>query len=92
MYRSGLELNCQCARCGSSVNSELCDYFECEDGYRFDCEDGIMDDEPCPECHGHPIFHQCLSSREFCEANPLPGRESVDRGSIEWYCVLEGRP
>ena len=31
MYREDLEVDCQCARCGSSVLTESCD--QCEDGY-----------------------------------------------------------
>jgi hypothetical protein len=29
----------------------------------------------------------CLSSAEWCNANPMPGRESVERGAIEWFVV-----
>lgn len=31
----------------------------------------------------------CLSSAEWCEANPLPGREHVPTGTPEWYQVAE---
>jgi hypothetical protein len=30
-----------------------------------------------------------MSSPEWCEANPLPGREKVKRGELEWYTILE---
>ena len=43
MYQSGLEIDCQCARCGSSVNSERCD--QCEDGF-----DGHECGEDCCVC------------------------------------------
>ena len=61
MYRAGLEIDCQCARCGSSVDSQPSDYDEAE------------------------VWHRCMSSPEWCEANPLPGRELVKRGEIEWF-------
>lgn len=31
MYASGLEIGCQCARCGSSVDGGRCEH--CEDGF-----------------------------------------------------------
>lgn len=72
MYGPGLELDVQCARCGSSMDSE-----------RVDCDDGWH------ECDGSYVVHSCLSSPEFCEMNPLPGRENVRRGEIEWFTVKE---
>ena len=67
MYAAGVEIDCQCARCGSSVFSER----ELDE-----------DDE-------HVIVHICLSSPAWCEANPLPGRENVKRGEIEWFTFAE---
>lgn len=32
----------------------------------------------------------CLSGAEWCEANPLEGRESVRRGEFEWYATPRG--
>ncbi len=92
MYRSGEEIDCQCARCGSSVHSEHCEY--CEDGYDgHDCgedcccclnpEENVL----CQFCLGAGVFHFCLSSAEWCQANPMPGREDVERGAIEWFTV-----
>ncbi len=92
MYASGLEIDLQCARCGSSVDTEPCD--ECEDGFDgHDCgEDCCMCLYPdenvlCQYCRGAGVFHRCLSSSAWCEANPLPGREAVERGTIEWFTV-----
>jgi hypothetical protein len=91
MYKSGKEIDCQCARCGSSAGSEEC--AECGgeglDGH--DCGDDCCcclhpeDNVPCQYCRGNGVYHFCLSSAEWCEANPLPGREEVPRGKIEWY-------
>ena len=88
----GKEYDCQCARCGSS-----CDYQECENcgGEGFDgheCgEDCCMcrypeENVPCDICLGHGGWYRCMSSPEWCEANPLSGRENVRR-SIEWFEV-----
>lgn len=31
----------------------------------------------------------CLSSAEWCEANPTPGREHIESGTAEWFQVAE---
>lgn len=31
------------------------------------------------------VEHECGSSAAYCTANPLPGREGVDRGEIECF-------
>lgn len=88
----GREWECHCARCGSSADYERCDH--CEDGFDgHDCgEDCCCCLEPeenvvCQICEGHAGWYWCLSSPEFCEANPLPGRERIERGQIEWFVV-----
>lgn len=88
-HSDGGEWECQCARCGSSADWRECE--ECDDGY---VEDDWGDDVvpemhtvPCQFCRGHGGDYWCMSSREYCEANPLPGRESVERGKIEWFRV-----
>ena len=93
-YRAGVEFDCQCARCGSSATSERCDM--CEDGLcGHDCgEDCCCCLNPeanvlCDYCGGTGIFHFCCSSPEWCNANPLPGREDMPRGAIEWYTYKE---
>jgi hypothetical protein len=92
MYRSGLEIDCQCARCGSSVVTDDCKY--CEDGfYGHDCGEDCCcclypeENVPCQYCRGTGVWHRCLSSPEWCKANPLPGREAIERGAIEWFTV-----
>lgn len=96
MYDTGLAIDCQCARCGSSVHEDLCD--ECEDGFDgHDCgEDCCMcrypdENVPCQHCGGTGVWRICLSSSEWCNANPLPGREAVERGEIEWFTIKEQR-
>lgn len=93
MYASGLEIDCQCARCGSS-----CHWIDCWNG----CDDGYLNfyeldplwydddyDQPCDVCQCRGGWQTCLSEPEWCEANPLPGRENVKRGEIEWFTVSE---
>lgn len=70
----------QCARCGSSVGWEDCEVCPAFGYY----------DEPdphCGACHGTGIRSFCLSSPEWCEANPTPGREQTKRGDVEWFTV-----
>lgn len=43
----------------------------------------------CDVCLGVGHWHECLSSAEWCQENPLPGRENVERGTIEWFEVKE---
>lgn len=94
MYATGLTIHCQCARCGSSTHYEDC--WNCEDGYSdHDCGEDVCcclypeDNVECDVCDGRGGWHVCLSSPEFCQANPLPGRENVERGKIEWFTVEE---
>lgn len=84
------EWDCQCARCGSSVHWQECT--NCEDGYSdHDCGDDCcccLYPEPnvvCDYCDGYSGWYACLSSSIWCDANPLPGREDIKRGTIEWY-------
>lgn len=88
----GREWDCQCARCGSSAMHVDC--WNCDDGYsHHDCgEDSCCclypeDNVVCDVCRGRGCWYECISSHEWCEANPLEGREDVPCGSIEWFCV-----
>jgi hypothetical protein len=92
MSATGLEIDCQCARCGSTTAVEDCHY--CEDGFDgHDCgEDCCCCSCPepnvrCRVCDGLGVWHTCLSSSGWCQANPLPGRETTERGKIEWFTV-----
>ena len=90
--QDGRDYDCQCARCGSSCESEGCD--EClNDGFVTNDDRDWDDDEEfvtCPECLGTPVVYRCLSSADWCLANPLAGRENVERGKIEWFEIKEG--
>ena len=37
------------------------------------------------ELEGDGVSEECSSTPGYCTANPLPGRENVPRGSIEWF-------
>ena len=83
----------QCARCGSSACWEECEYC-CGEGFvGHDCGDDCCvcidpeDNIPCPCCRGRGGWWTCVSGREYCDANPLPGREGVKRGVIEWFAL-----
>jgi hypothetical protein len=72
----------QCARCGSSVEWLNC--WNCVEGYtHHDCGEDCCccvnpeDNVVCDECRGAGGEMHCISSPEWCEANPLPGREQV---------------
>jgi hypothetical protein len=90
--RDGREWDNRCARCGSDVDFTEC--YNCEDGYsHHDCGEDCcccLHPEPnvrCDICHGVGGWWECLSSRQWCEANPLPGREDVKRGQVEWFLI-----
>lgn len=73
----------QCARCGSSAEWESCEGCGGDGLSRHDCgEDSCWcaDDAAnvtCGECGGRGGRWHCLSSRDWCESNPLPDRENV---------------
>ena len=68
-----------CARCGSSTG--WIDCWACASGFAYDEDEDTG--EPilvaCEWCAGNGGANVCLSSAEWCEANPLPGREEVER-------------
>jgi hypothetical protein len=81
----------QCKRCGSSMSFEPCEH--CLDGFdghecgedTCSCADP-QDNRACGVCGGEGGSYSCLSSPEWCEANPRPGCESVERHTPEWFC------
>lgn len=87
----GSEEDCQCARCGSSCY--FADCYECGgEGEVQDCRDwnlgGLIEDYmTCRHCRGTGGWWICCSGADWCEANPIPGRESIERGQIEWFTI-----
>lgn len=85
MYATGLDIENCCARCGSSCGTEDCT--ECDGGWLGTHDEDEYGVSSCGECYGLGVWYHCLSSPEFCEAHPLPGREHTRRGDIEWYVI-----
>lgn len=89
--RDGRDWECQCARCGSSC--ELVECHECDENGFVDHECGddtccCAHPEPnvvCDTCGGFGGWYTCLSSPDYCQGNPLEGREKIARGTIEWF-------
>jgi hypothetical protein len=88
--RDGRDWDCQCARCGSSMQRMSCS--DCEDGFvDHDCGEDCCccaDPEPnvvCGTCGGECGWWECLSGYGWCMAHPRPGREQVEPGTPEWY-------
>lgn len=87
----GREYDCQCARCGSTLTFEACE--ECGgDGHYEDVDGpdagGFYDDGPCNICAGKGAFPICLSTEDWCNANPMPGRAETARHTAEWFLVI----
>lgn len=85
----GREWDCQCARCGSSLTFVECDSCggagEDTDWEADDWQDDDASPPECWDCNGHGGFAACLSSEEWCEAHPMPGRERTPRDTVEWF-------
>ena len=88
--QDGREYEGQCARCGSSVDHVRCDH--CEDGVNgHDCGEDVCccrypeNNIPCDICRGRGGWWSCMSSPEWCKANPLDGREEIEQGQVEWF-------
>lgn len=92
--QDGREWDCQCARCGSSLTWEACS--ECGGEGRtapgeLHEQDPLWyhpgDTEVCGGCGGDGGNYFCLSSAEWCEAHPMEGREAMESGRAEWFCI-----
>lgn len=94
--RDANEWDCQCGRCGSSCDYQEC--WNCDDGgcgsdccddlcHGGECIHGDSGQIRCDICQGHGGWWVCLSDREWCNANPIEGRENIKRGQIEWFKV-----
>lgn len=82
--------DCQCARCGSSVTFVEC--YECGgEGIVEEDDDEDFGNEThlrrCPLCWGKCGYWHCISTPEYCEANPLQGRETIKSTAMgrEWW-------
>lgn len=79
------EEDCQCARCGSSIDFEQCPNCGGEgarDAYEEDpmWYDGLPFNERferCDMCDGTGGWWRCMSTPEYCKAHPMPGREMI---------------
>ncbi len=60
----------QCKRCGSSIEF-------------FDCDHQLGPKRGCDLCEGLGGWWVCLSGPEWCDAHPLPGRESIEGSTLE---------
>jgi hypothetical protein len=95
MPQDGREYDVQCARCGSSAGFEGCEHCGGHGFSGHDCgEDSCCclyphDNVVCEICDGEGGWSICLSSEAYCEANPLPGREHVKRGAVEYFALPE---
>lgn len=87
----------QCARCGSSVEYVACANCGGEGYSHHDCGEDCCcclypeDNVVCDWCRGTGGSHHCLSTPEYCEAHPLPGREAIESTAMNsqaWIDVL----
>lgn len=82
------EEDCQCARCGSSCEFLRC--FNCGgEGYSHHAcgEDTCCclhpeDNVVCTWCAGTGGALHCISTPALCQADPLPGRESIESTAL----------
>jgi hypothetical protein len=77
--RADEDLDPSCARCGSSTGWVDC--WACCHGVVLeeDDEGTGLSTVTCEWCNGNGGSAACLSSAEWCEANPLPGHGEVER-------------
>lgn len=90
----GRAWDCQCARCGSSLEWHQCGACGGEgitapgELYESDPLWYSPDDyENCHQCDGEASWPICCSSKEWCEAHPIIGREGMESGTPEWFTV-----
>ena len=83
----------QCGRCGSSIMFEECPNCGGDGVTGHDCGEDCCnclypaDNVSCDICRGTGAFPVCLSSKEWCEAHPIPGREKTPRSTPESFTV-----
>lgn len=85
------EWHAHCARCGSSAYREDCEICGGDGVDGHDCGEDCCccrypeENVTCQYCRGRGHWYECVSSRQFCQSTPKPGREDQGRGAIEWY-------
>lgn len=96
--QDGQQWENQCARCGSSMDWQDCDGCGGEGFAGHDCGEDTCccmwpeENMLCDFCDGDGGWSVCGSGAEWCEANPLPGRESIRRGEVEWFVIERVSP
>jgi hypothetical protein len=92
--QDGRNWDCQCARCGSTLEWEGCGACDGEGitgpGELYEQDPLWYDEddyEPCHQCDGEASYPICVSSEEYCQAHPMPGREETPRHTPEWFVV-----
>jgi DnaJ-class molecular chaperone len=72
----------QCGRCGSSIHYTDCVDCDGTGTITIVNQNLIGKDVDCDECDGDGFIAFCISPQEWCEANPLPGREGTPRNTV----------
>lgn len=75
----GFAWESQCARCGATTIRQSCVEPDC-----------ASKGGKCLICDGLGGWQWCSASTQECNGNPLPGRDRVQRGKIEWFAVRAG--
>lgn len=83
---SHIQVDYQCRRCGSSLDWEQCATCEATGDLDWVTALGRRN---CPTCRGSGRMPTCLSTREYCDTHPLPGRDHIDRHTPEKFTIQE---
>jgi hypothetical protein len=87
----GREWENQCARCGSSVAWVECEQCGGEGVDGHDCGEDCCccadpeDNMRCDICGGQGGWYWCLADEPWCDGHPMPGRDNMKRGTVEWF-------
>ena len=89
----GREWDCQCARCGSSIDWEACTNCGGDGLVGHDCGEDCCcclypeDNVVCDICRGECSFPVCISGYTWCLLHPLPGRLEIEPDTPEWFTL-----
>ena len=90
---TAIDIDYQCKRCGSSLDVQPCEGCDGSGFSHHECGEDCCscadphDNVPCDWCGGQGSFGRCLSSEAWCVANPLEGREQVERHTPEEFVI-----